>query len=313
MPNDTDLAQPVPLDDEIDLREVLSALWVGKAQIAAGVIITTLVAIAYAFYLPDKYSAEALLAPRNDSVGGGALGQFASQYGGIAGISGLQLGGADSQNRTAIAIEMLKSREFFSRYLYDLVLVNLMASKGWDRKTDQVILDEEIFKEQTGKWVRKVGGAYQVKPSKQEAHEIFLQDFFSIFEDSQSGFVTVTVTHYSPSVARDWVEKIVMSVNEAVRAREVSEAKNSIAFLSEQSQRTNLVSLTGVFAKLIEQQTKTVMLANATDEYVFRVIDPPVAPEIKAEPNRVLITLLGALVGGVFATLLALVSYYRRG
>ena len=97
----------------------------------------------------------------------------------------------------------------------------------------------------------------------------------------------------SPSVARDWVILIVNGVNNAVRARDVEEAENSIAFLNEQRQKTSLVSLTEVFAELIEQQTKTVMLAAASEEYVFQVIDPPVAPELKSEPSRALICIIG--------------------
>ena len=122
--------------------------------------------------------------------------------------------------------------------------------------------------------------------------------------------MTVSVTHYSPIVARDWVTKIVGGVNEAVRAREVREAENSIAFLEEQRAKTNLVSLTEVFAELIEQQTKTVMLASASEEYVFQVLDPPVAPELKSEPRRALICMLGALLGGMLAILFVLARHY---
>ena len=84
-------------------------------------------------------------------------------------------------------------------------------------------------------------------------------------------------------MARDWVQLIIVGVNEAIRARDVEEAENSIAFLNDQRSKTSLVSLSEMFAELIEEQTKTVVLANASDEYVFRVIDGPVAPELKSE------------------------------
>jgi hypothetical protein len=128
----------------------------------------------------------------------------------------------------------------------------------------------------------------------------------------QKGFVTVSITHYSPSVARDWVLLIVNSVNDAVRARDVEEAENSIAFLNEQRQKTSLVSLSEVFADLIEQQTKTVMLAAASDEYVFQIIDPPVAPELKSEPSRLLICILGVLFGGLLAVVYVLIRHFAK-
>ena len=78
--------------------------------------------------------------------------------------------------------------------------------------------------------------------------------------------------------------------------------------LSELFQYSRIVTI----RKLIEQQTKTVMLANASDEYVFQVIEPPVAPELKSEPKRALICVLGTLLGGVLAMVFVLIRHYSR-
>ena len=204
---------------------------------------------------------------------------------------------------------MLKSRQFFGTYLYDDVLIDLMAAEGWDRGTGKVLIDDSLFDVKTATWVRDVSEEFQVKPSVQEAHESF-KGFLSVAEDTKTGLVTVEVTHYSPTVARNWVALVVEGVNEAVRARDVEEAEKSIAFLNQQRLKTNLVSLTEVFAELIEQQTKTVMLANASDEYVFQVIEPPVAPELKSEPKRALICVLGTLLGGMLAVLFVLIRHF---
>ena len=297
-------------DDDIDLRELFGVLWAGKTEIMVGLLLSALIAVSYALYLPNKYTSEALLAPRNNGGSGGALGQLASQYGGLAGLAGVNFGGVGDQSKTAIAIEMLKSRDFFGRYLYDSVLVDLMASKSWDREANEVVIDEDLFDIETQAWVRDLGNGFHAKPSVQEAHTAFVEGAFSVSEDKLLGFVTVSATHYSPTVARDWVTKIVGSVNKAMREREVREGENSIAFLEEQSAKTNLVSLTEVFAELIEQQTKTVMLASASDEYVFQVIDPPVAPELKSEPQRALICVLGVLLGGMLSIAFVLIRHY---
>ena len=300
-------------DDEIDLRELFSVLWEGKLTIALVTALSAVISVSVALYLPNKYTSEALLAPRAEGGVGGGLGQLASQYGGLASLAGINIGGLGEGGKTAIAIEMLKSREFFGEYLYDHVLVDLMAAESWDRASDKSILDPSIYDSATLTWVRDVGPEFQIKPSVQEAHDDFVESSLSVSEDKQTGFVTVAITHYSPSVARDWVLLIVNGVNDAVRARDVEEAENSIAFLNEQRQKTNLVSLTEVFAELIEQQTKTVMLAAASEEYVFQIIDPPVAPELKSEPSRALICILGVLLGGMLAVVYVLIRYYAKG
>lgn len=300
----------VEYDDEIDLRELFSVLWEGKAVVVVVTFVSALIAVAAALYLPNKYTSEAVLAPRSDGGAGGALGQLASQYGGLASLAGINIGGLGDQGNASIAIEMLKSRQFFGEYLYDIVLVDLMAANGWNAAEDAVLYDASIYSVADNSWTRDVSGGRQIKPSVQEAHKTFVGAFLAVTDDKKTGFVSVSVTHYSPSVARDWVQLIVQGVNEAVRARDVEEAENSIAFLTEQRLKTNLVSLTEVFAELIEQQTKTVMLANASDEYVFQVIEPPVAAELKSEPKRSLIVILGVLLGGMLAVLYVLVRHY---
>ena len=297
-------------DDEIDLRELFAVLWGGKKTILSIVFLSGLFSVLIAVYLPNKYTAEALLAPRSDSGAGGTLSQMASQFGGLASLAGVNLSGLGDQGATVVAIEMLKSREFFGTYLYDAVLVDLMAAKGWERGSGKVLIDNSLFDAKLATWVRDVGEEFQVKPSVQEAHVKFSKEFLSVAEDKTTGFVTVAVTHYSPTVARNWVNLIVKGVNEAVRARDVEEAEKSIAFLNQQRLKTNLVSLTEVFAELIEQQTKTVMLANASDEYVFQVIEPPVAPELKSEPKRALICVLGTLLGVMLAMSFVLIRHF---
>lgn len=299
-------------DEEVDLRELFAVLWGERVRIAIGVVLSAVVSVSVALYLPNKYTSEALLAPRTDGGAGGQLGKLASQYGGLASLAGINLGGMGDQVATAVAIETLKSRQFFGKYLYNEVLIELMAADGWDASTNRVTIDESIFNGKKSAWVRNVDANRHVKPSVQEAHEVFIEESISVSEDSKTGFVSLAVTHYSPTVARDWADLIIQSVNEALRTQDVEEAENSIAFLAEQSEKTSLVSLTEVFAELIEEQTKTVMLANASDEYVFRVIDPPVVPELESEPRRALICLLGVLFGAILAVLFVLIRYYIR-
>ena len=300
-------------DDEIDLRELFSVLWEGKLTIALVTALSAVISVSVALNLPNKYTSEALLAPRAEGGVGGGLGQLASQYGGLASLAGINIGGLGEGGKTSIAIEMLKSREFFGEYLYDHVLVDLMAAESWDRASDKSILDPSVYDSASLTWVRDIGPEFQIKPSVQEAHDDFVESSLSVSEDKQTGFVTVAITHYSPSVARDWVLLIANGVNDAVRARDVEEAENTSVFLKEQRQKTSLVSLTEVFAELIEQQTKTVMLAAASEEYVFQIIDPPVAPELKSEPSRALICILGVLLGGMLSVVYVLIRHYAKG
>ena len=132
-------------------------------------------------------------------------------------------------------------------------------------------------------------------------------------ESKNTGLVKISIKHVSPVVAQAWVELIINEITEELRGKDVDEARGSIAFLEQQRLETSLVALDEVFAQLIEEQTKTIMLANVSKDYVFDVIDPPVVPELKSDPKRALICVLGTLLGGMLAVLLVFVRHYAFG
>ena len=49
------------------------------------------------------------------------------------------------------------------------------------------------------------------------------------------------------------------------------------------------------------------MLAEVRQEYVFKTIDPAVAPEEKSKPSRALICLIGAFFGAIFGVIIVLI------
>ena len=63
----------------------------------------------------------------------------------------------------------------------------------------------------------------------------------------------------------------------------------------------------------IEEQTKTIMLANSRPEYLFKTIDPAIAPERKAGPSRALTCVFGTLFGGFMGVMMVLIRRYAFG
>ena len=299
-------------DDEIDLRELFLVLWEGKALITMVTGLAAIVSVVVALSMPNIYRSTAILAPKSDG-GAGGLSRLASQYGGLASLAGINLGGVggDGMTKSAIALEKMKSLSFFKQQLYEDLLVDLMAVESWDPSTRQLMYDDEIYDSASSKWLREVDPPRQAQPSDQEAHKAFL-NLVSISEDKQTGLISVSVEHESPDTAKQWVELMVGRVSEDLRSKDIREAEESIKFLEAQREKTSLVSLDEVFAQLIEEQTKTIMLANVSKDYVFDVIDPPVAPELKSKPSRALICVLGTLLGGMLGVVVVLIRHYGK-
>ena len=120
------------------------AATVAVAAAAAGLAAT--VSVVVALSMPNIYQSTAILAPKSDG-GTGGLSRLASQYGGLASLAGINLGGigGDSNSKPAIAIEKMKSLSFFKQHLYEDLLVDLMAFESWDSSTRQLIYDDEIY------------------------------------------------------------------------------------------------------------------------------------------------------------------------
>lgn len=295
-----------PADDEIDLRELFTAILQGKWIIIATTLIFAVGAAIYALNLPNIYQSEVLLSPVTEESGL----KIPGQLGGLAALAGVNLGSGG--DKTGLALEILKSRDFLGRFIekHDL-LIPVMAAKGWQRDSNSLVIDNDFFDTLSQQWVRKVKPPFQPEPSLLEAYEEFSK-LLSVSQDKTSGMVTLSVQHYSPYLAQQWARLLVQAINDEMRHRELSEAQSSIAYLTEQINQTNIADLRTMLFSLIEEQTKTVMLANVRDEYVFKTVDPAVVAEKKAKPNRALIVILAVMFGFMLSALIVLVRYFSR-
>jgi uncharacterized protein involved in exopolysaccharide biosynthesis len=297
--------------DEIDLRELFRVLWEGKWLIGSIAFAATAIAVIISLMLPNIYRAEALLAPNEQEAVGG-LSALAAQYGGLASLAGININ-SGSTNKTEFGLEVLKSRKFISEFIERRgLLVPLMAAKGWDAETGDLRIDSDDYDMVSGKWVRDVSPPRKTIPSSQEAHEEFV-DILSVSQDKNTGFVTIAIEHYSPIVAKQWVDWLVDDLNSSIMRHDVARAEQAIEYLNKQIDNTSVANLQNVFFSLIEEQTKTVMLAKVSDEYLLNTVDPAVRPEEKAKPKRALIVVLGAFFGFLIGVFLTLLGIWRVG
>jgi LPS O-antigen subunit length determinant protein (WzzB/FepE family) len=295
-------------DDEIDLKELFLVLWQGKSWIIGTTLIAAIAAVAIALSLPNIYRSEALLAPVNSDNKG--LGGLASSLGGLASLAGVSLPRGSGVDKTMTGIKVLKSRQFFANFIkkYD-VLVPLLAAEDWDSTNNRLIINSGIYNTDNDTWVRDAKKPYKKIPTVQEAHKKFIE-IISIDQDKETGFVTIAVDFFSPYIAKQWVDWLVQEINETIRQQDVQQAERSIAYLKEQIQATQLAELHAGLFQLIQSQTETIMLANASPEYLFKILDPAVVPELKYKPKRSVMVALSALFGVILGVLIVLIRHF---
>lgn len=303
--------QPEQLhDDEIDLLELLKTLWQGKWLIMACTTLATAIAVGVALTMPNIYQSRVLLAPAESESTGG-LAALAGQMGGLANLAGVSLGDGKA-SKSDIAVEIGKSRQFVTSFIRRHQLeAALLASTGWDKQSGQLTLNTDLYDPLRKQWVREVKPGESVEPTDWELYKTF-SEMMTLDKDKKSGLVTLTLDFYSPVLAKQWADWFVQDLNQAVRERDQIEARKNIDYLHKQQAQTALASMQNVFSQLIEQQTKTLMLAEVQQEYAFRTIDPAVIPEEKLKPKRALIAALGTLAGGFAGILLVFVRQQLR-
>ncbi|WP_138439347.1 Wzz/FepE/Etk N-terminal domain-containing protein [Marinobacter alexandrii] len=296
-------------EDEIDLRQLFAILWSGKWLIIAITFLFAVGGVAYAIYQPNIYQSTVLMAPANDD---NTMGGISGQLGGLASLAGISLGSGRS-NQTVIAKEVLRSRAFLASFIdrHNLA-APLMAAKGWRPNLSKWQFDRDIYDPETGKWLQDEEGK-SLKPTDWDLVKVFKNNHVSISENQESGLVTLSIKSLSPEVARQWAEWLVQDINDHMRREDVARAEARIAYLEDKLSDANIAGMQQVFYQLIESETRTVMLANAQQEYVFKTIDPAVVPQEPSEPKRALIVAFATLLGGMFGVLIVFIRAALKG
>jgi uncharacterized protein involved in exopolysaccharide biosynthesis len=261
--------------------KILLATTLGCAVIAAGI----------SLHMPKIYRAQTLIAPvlqSNNGIGGA----LNSQFGGLAALAGLDLGGNGPRKEEFFAT--LSSSSFARDFIVSEKLLPLLFAERWDSQADQWRKGER-------------------PPTLEAGVNKFMKSVRFITEDHRTGLVTVAVEWYTPEIAARWANLMIEMANDRLRTESIRNADRSIDYLNKELAKTNVVELRQVIYRLIENQVNNAMLANVEREYSFRVIDPAVPPEVRISPQRTLMAILGAVAGLVLGVTGVLLRRAIRG
>jgi uncharacterized protein involved in exopolysaccharide biosynthesis len=289
----------------VSFRAMFAMLWRTKWFIIFFTMTISAATVLYAISLPNVYRASAIYLPKGADEAGGGLAKLAGQFGGLASMAGINIGGGGA-DKTAAALEFMRSRAFLQAYIekHDLY-VPILAAQGWDQTSNKLVIAPEIYDEKNNAWVRAAPPSFQVIPTAWEAYDA-LNKMITVTEESKKGFIKIEVEYYSPELAAKWLGWLVEDLNAYWKAREHNQTQQSIAFLTKQAEEAQLAELRSVFYQLIAEQTKTTILNEVSDEVLFETIAPIVVPEQKSAPSRALICVIGTLIGGVLSVILSL-------
>lgn len=294
-------------DQDISLLDLIEVIWEGRKLLLATMSIVFTAAIFITLLMTNIYKSEVLLAPSEDISSNDPI----STYSELASVAGIDLGGSvnsPGENKILEGIEILKSRKFVTDFIQkrDLLPV-LMAAKNWDASNKKLILDHRKYDSKKAIWKDSF---FYSKPSMQKAYQKFMDDNLSINRDKKTGFIKLSISHVSPVHSKNLVDWYIEDLNEVMKLEVINQAESSISYLDEQLSKTTDNALQQVFYRLIQEQTKTIMLAKGRKEYLFKTLDPAIIPERKFSPARTLIVIISTIISFMFAAVYLLLNHY---
>jgi uncharacterized protein involved in exopolysaccharide biosynthesis len=275
---------------QLTLKKFVQLLLHDKWLVLSTTVALTVAAALAALLLPKWYDATILVSPLGqESVGGGlgGLSSIASQFSGLASLAGMSVTG---DTRKAESIAVLQSNAIAERYIHDNGLLPVLYASKWDavRKAWKTSDPDDI-------------------PTLWKAAQYFKKDICSVDIDAKTGLVTLTVTWKDPEVAARWANGLVSMTNDYLRSKALAESQRDIDYLKLQAERTDEVGIKDTIYALLESELDKAMMAQGTQEYAFKVLDPALAPGRQSFPRPLLWVALGFLCGAtisVFAVLI---------
>jgi len=256
-------------EDEINLLDLAKVVLKHKGLIVRVVLVVVLGTAIVSLIMPKVYESKAVIVPVMPvEEQGGGMSAVAAQFG---------ITTPQSSNLSEI-VSLLKSD----------ILMQKVMERG---KFYNVLFEKDDLKgksENEKTW---------------EGIRILKEEILTVKENKKDNIVTVSAEYKDPVVAQNIASATLSELTEYMtgEAKRVAEANR--AYLESQINNTaDPFIRTNVYG-LIARQIQTAMLAEAKENYAFKVIDPPRVPDKKIKPKRtqmVVVAFVVSLFLGIF-------------
>jgi uncharacterized protein involved in exopolysaccharide biosynthesis len=305
-------------EDEINLLDYWRIIWKRRKTIGWIVAITIVITAAILFSMTDIYRAKAVIIPvgvKENGGGSAILGALAQQFGGLPGIS-------TSTSVTASEIvSLLNSNILREKIIRQYNLMPILFYKKWDAKQQAwkpgytfFGINPFYYYSLLVKTVLPASAKGSLKkdphiPDTWDALRL-LNEMVRVSSNSKENTITLSADFHDPELAAKIVDYYLVTLTDYMSSEVKRVAKANRKYLEEQ-----LGGMTDPFIRqkaynMIAQQIEMGIMAEVRENFAFKVIDPPLAPDKPAQPKRVQIVLLSIVMSLFIGICLALFLEY---
>jgi uncharacterized protein involved in exopolysaccharide biosynthesis len=297
-------------EDEINLLDYWRVIWKRRKLIAYIVVATVVLTAVYSLTMTNIYQAKAVITPvaGKDGSGASSVSSMMAQQFGI-----IQAGPAPGTE----ILNLLKANIVREKMIEKYQLMPVLFPKQWDPVQKQ-------WKQGGGGFslnplaligvVRKLVGPEDVAARKKDTSVPdawdgirMLNKIIMVTQNVKENTITISVDFRDPEMAATIAKNLMDTLVDYI----AGEAKR-VSTINQKYLETQLIENADPFIKqkiymLIAQQIETVTMAEIKENFAFKIIDPPKAPDRKIKPKRaqmVMLSFVVALFIGIFVAFL---------
>ena len=281
---------------DISLTEIFLVFFKRKLFIFIFTSIFSGLIFLYSTTLNDIYISSAVLVESQDR-------ESSADMGGLGAL--IDFSSSSKLKTEDISRETLRSKDFF-RYFVNKrdILPVLLASESYIKDTKSISFNNDVFFE--NKWV-------QGEPNLNDLQIWQLFNSHVTFSaTNKRNFITMSVKHISPYEAKQWLDWIIIDLNNYVSSKKKNNAENFILFLQNRLKLETVPEIKDQIAVMIKKQLNIVMLSQNQDDFLLQIIDSPNLPIKKSYPSRLIILIVSLVSTFIFSLLIVLLQYYFK-
>ena len=300
-------------EDEINLLDYWRVIWKRRKLIGYIVLATVVLTAVYSLTMTNVYQAKAVIMPvsaKGGGGGGGGLAALASQFGGLPGIA------MPASASASEIINLMKSNILRERMIEQHNLLPILFYQQWDAK-------RQAWKKGGGfsfslnplAYISMITKAIGPSPPRRatpkkdpDAPEMWdalraLDGILKVTNNIKENTIVITADYRDPELAAKFVEYALKTLTDFMSSEAKRVATTNRVYLEQQLGTTMDPFIRQKTYNLIAEQIETAMMAEVKENFAFKVIDPPLAPDKKIKPKRsqmVMLSLVVALFIGIF-------------
>ncbi len=208
-------------DDDIDLPELVAALWSQKLIIICFIILSIFLAILYFINTPKTYTAKAVFQIEQNQANGLNL---SGELGALASFAGL---GQSMNSGKGLLLERIKSREFIIQASQNLSLSEDPFYNNFDPNGSDPYWKATIKK--------LIGWRSSELEEEILVQESIIKNYLKFVDASSTsaGAVEIAVIHKNPHSASNYANKIMENIRELIESEENDTKAFRLSYLAE--------------------------------------------------------------------------------